>query len=200
MELEEWHIERAKGIGASDAPALAGVDPWKTAHDVWLDKLGLKEKVKPNWAMQRGIDTEPVARDIYETSFGLQMPPKNFVHKDYDFIRANLDGYNEETNTLIEIKVPGKKTVEMAMHGLVPCNYFCQIQYQLMVSNAVHADYVVYDSNARPIDQLIYVVRLLPNQMYQRKLMRLAKWFWHQVQNKKPIKEHYKVKLKTPKY
>jgi len=38
MSLDEWHGERAKGVGGSDAGALMGESRWASPLDVYLDK------------------------------------------------------------------------------------------------------------------------------------------------------------------
>lgn len=40
----EWLEGRRQGIGGSDVAAVLGLSPWKTALDVWNDKLGLSEE------------------------------------------------------------------------------------------------------------------------------------------------------------
>jgi predicted phage-related endonuclease len=40
MPREEWLVLRRKGIGGSDVSAILGINPWKTAMDVWLEKTG----------------------------------------------------------------------------------------------------------------------------------------------------------------
>ena len=40
LEKNEWLEYRKQGIGGSDAAAIMGLNPWKTAMDVWLEKVG----------------------------------------------------------------------------------------------------------------------------------------------------------------
>jgi predicted phage-related endonuclease len=40
-ERERWLAERRKGIGSSDAAAILGVHPYKSAYAVWAEKTGL---------------------------------------------------------------------------------------------------------------------------------------------------------------
>src|SRR3990167_9543260 len=39
----EWREVRRQGIGASDAPAIPGLSPWKSPIQLYADKLGLAE-------------------------------------------------------------------------------------------------------------------------------------------------------------
>ena len=40
-QRESWLKERRSGIGGSDAAAILGVSPWRTALDVYSDKRGI---------------------------------------------------------------------------------------------------------------------------------------------------------------
>lgn len=177
-------------MGASDAPVLAGVSPWKTVWELWDDKLGLVKDQEPNYAMSRGISLEPVARDIYEFQYGVQMPAKRFEHPKYNFMAANLDGWNEEHKYLIEIKCPGKADQLLAQQNLVPEKYYPQLQFQMMCADAKFGDYVTFDGK-----ETIWVTRVFANRRYQQNLIRLSRWFWHQVETKTPIKR-YSIVLK----
>ncbi len=37
---EQWQAERLLGIGASEAAAVLGIDPWKSALELWALKTG----------------------------------------------------------------------------------------------------------------------------------------------------------------
>lgn len=55
---EQQRIERRQFIGSSDMAAVMGLDPYKSAMDVWLDKRGLLEDVEPTEAMRDGTCLE----------------------------------------------------------------------------------------------------------------------------------------------
>ena len=41
LSEEEWLAYRRKGIGGSDVAALLGISPWRTARDLYFDKLNI---------------------------------------------------------------------------------------------------------------------------------------------------------------
>ena len=41
LSEEEWLAYRRKGIGGSDVAALLGISPWRTARDLFYDKLNI---------------------------------------------------------------------------------------------------------------------------------------------------------------
>ncbi len=57
MDQQAFREKRREGIGASDIGAIMGVDPFRTPHDVFMEKLGLAD-FEPNEAMQTGNDIE----------------------------------------------------------------------------------------------------------------------------------------------
>ena len=38
----DWHAHRAQYFNASETPAVMGVSPWQTPHELWLIKTGRK--------------------------------------------------------------------------------------------------------------------------------------------------------------
>ena len=141
----DWHVFRSKGLGSSDAPVVMGVSPWKTRLKLYHEKVDGVVSDESNFATERGNRLEPVARTQFELLKGLNYEPKLFVHHDHDWLRASLDGYNEETNTILEIKCPGKEDHETAKSGSVPEKYIWQLEHQLLVSGALYVNYYSFD-------------------------------------------------------
>lgn len=40
LSHEEWLKYRTQGIGGSDVSILAGINPFKSVHQLWLEKTG----------------------------------------------------------------------------------------------------------------------------------------------------------------
>ena len=131
----EWLELRRSKIGASDCAAILGKSRYKSPRMLWKEKVeGVSSPVNP--AMQKGIDLEPEARAYFEAKFGAQFPSLVALHDEHDWMMASLDGYNEEKDTVLEIKVVGKKTFDDAEKGIVPVEYEWQVQHQMCVSGA----------------------------------------------------------------
>jgi putative phage-type endonuclease len=141
----EWQEHRRRYRNASETSAVLELSPWTTPYQLWQLKLGLVEqKVTP--AMRRGTELEPVARAAYERKTGRIMQPLVVVDGEYS---ASLDGWTFAGDRILEVKCPLKgrdstlwKTVEA---GDLPDHYQCQIEHQLMVTNAARADVFVFD-------------------------------------------------------
>ena len=40
MARIDWLLDRRKGIGGSDVSAILGLNKWKSAYQIWLEKTG----------------------------------------------------------------------------------------------------------------------------------------------------------------
>ena len=59
LNVEEWNRQRRMGIGGSDIGAICGLNKWRTALDVFLEKTGQAQEKEPNEAMRLGTCVEP---------------------------------------------------------------------------------------------------------------------------------------------
>jgi len=92
---EKQRIARAKGIGSSDIGAIMGYNPYRTAHDVWLEKTGRTEGFMGNEHTMRGEILEPAILKLAELDIGHKIvaPKSPFVR---GLLRANVDGMIEK--------------------------------------------------------------------------------------------------------
>lgn len=129
----EWLELRRSKLGASDAPIIMGVSPWKTPLQLWKEKLGLADSTKMNPAMKRGHELEEKARERFQEMTDIMVAPAVFVHQKHDWMMASLDGINYLGNRAVEIKCPGHKDHELALQGIIPEKYYPQLQHQIEV-------------------------------------------------------------------
>ena len=179
---DAWLNFRHKHIGASDAPVVMGVSPWKTAYALWHEKI--QPYQPPNFtnpAMEKGSRLEPKIRAIYELQTGREAPPAVVEYAELPFLSASLDGYNEADNFIVEIKYVG---VDMwrAIDGKkrVPAHYAPQVQMQLLVTGAKACDFVAYNDD---IDK-ITIVEVKPDLEYIKIMVGELKRFWECVKKK----------------
>lgn len=150
MEIEmlqgssEWLDFRKNKIGASDAPVIMGVSPWKTPYQLWQEKVGFKTCDSNSW-MKRGLESEEEARHIYGKIRGEMYIPKVYVSKDYPWMIASMDGVNFMGDKAVEIKCPGEKDHVIAKKGEVPKHYYPQLQHQICVLKLKEIDYFSFD-------------------------------------------------------
>lgn len=181
QRTNEWHKMRRYHIGSSDISVILGINPWKSAYELWLEKRGKKEIENPNEYMLRGIEMEKEARISYINKTGEIVLPSVHIYKEWPIAMASLDGINERGDLIVEIKCPSHKIIEMGKKGEIPDYYIAQIQWQLLVTEAKYADYFCYNN-----DDYCCLISVLPDKKYQQKLLKKAKEFWELIEKDIP--------------
>lgn len=94
MTRAQWLDIRRKGIGGSDVAAIIGANPYKTALDIFNDKLNLdpKEDTQSRFA-HWGTKLEAVVADEFAEQTGMKIQRVNYVlsNQDNPWMLANLD-------------------------------------------------------------------------------------------------------------
>ena len=138
---KDWLLERAKSIGASDSSAVLGINPWKSNVELWLEKTNPESLLDQpdNLNMRLGRDMEPILRQLFTEETGLQVRQDNHIRYDdeYPFLSTNLDGRIVGDKVPLELKTTGM------WDGMIPDNYFCQLQHQMMVTNSPYIYFAV---------------------------------------------------------
>jgi putative phage-type endonuclease len=136
-ERDRFLAERREGIGGSDIAAIMGQNPYKTAHDVYLDKIGERADEPPSPAMQRGLALEPLIADWYARTTGRIVKRERaftglHVHAEYPEFRVHVDAIVTDTRKgsgIAEFKAPGFRNYgAWKLEGL-PIYYYMQLQW-----------------------------------------------------------------------
>jgi putative phage-type endonuclease len=138
----EWLALRKTKVTATDACVLMGSNPWKTPLQLYNEKISNNPPKPPNAAMQRGLDLEPIARELFMIKSGIKVSPKVVVK---DWAMASLDGMSECRKYIVEIKCPGEKDHAIALSGNIPDHYYPQLQYQMYICNVEEMFYFSFD-------------------------------------------------------
>lgn len=182
MNRSDWLAKRRKGIGGSDAAAIAGLSPWKTPLEVYLDKIGEGvDEETPD--MRRGTLFEPVVRQMYCDATGrtVEKPGGILVHPKIRWMLANLDGI-ASGDRLAEFKTartrqgwgdPGSSDV--------PMWYMLQVQHYLAVTGFAWADLAVLFGD---FELAIYPIE--SDTDLQELLIEREAEFWAMVQSRTP--------------
>jgi putative phage-type endonuclease len=147
QNTREWLLWRKSKIGASDAPIVMGVSPWKTPQQLWKEKVSDTIETFTTAAMLRGQALEPTARVHLEKELGIKLNPEVMTHKDYDFIVASLDGVSEDGKTVVEIKCPSEFSHNLAKKGDIADHYKVQMQHQMAVTGVDSVIYYSFDGS-----------------------------------------------------
>lgn len=137
----EWLEWRSNGIGASDAPAIMGENPWKSSAQVLSEKLGIAKKFEGNAAMARGTALEPEARRRYEAVRKVSVVPACLQSTKHDWLRASVDGVAVNGSAVVEIKCGESVYRKTANSQKVPGYYFGQLQHILAVTDLSQIDF-----------------------------------------------------------
>lgn len=90
----EFLAKRKSGIGGSDVAAILGLSPWRTALDVYKDKIGETEKeAASSEAVHFGTALEDLIAKEFQTRTGMKVQKVNhqFSDKDSPWMIANID-------------------------------------------------------------------------------------------------------------
>ncbi len=152
----EWHALRKTKITATDAAIIMGQSHWKTRIELYHDKLSSEPPMAPNARMQRGLDLESAARELFTLKTGIELIPKDdprnvVIHPEKNWMMASLDAVSVCGNYTAEIKCPGEKDHNTALQGKVPDHYFPQVQHQFEVRKPKKHYYFSFDGFDGPI-------------------------------------------------
>lgn len=163
----EWYEMRRTHIGASDAPIIMGVSPYRTAYQLWMEKSGLLEGQKETPGMKRGKDLENDALQEYERMVGVMMAPCCVFSKDRPWMMATLDGYGEGPlgPSMVEIKCPNSADHHEAIAGRIPKKYYPQLQHQMAVTGLNWCHYFSYNGEDGVLVEVVrdaeYIAKLV---------------------------------------
>lgn len=170
--------ERRRYIGGSDVAAIVGLSPYKTALDVYADKLGLVPPFAGNAFTRWGKRLEAVIADCYSETTGRELEPGGFiVHPKYPWAAGNLDRRNRAERLVVECKAAGVRQADRwGEPGTdeIPEEYLLQCAWYLMLTEYSVAEIpVLLGGN----DFRVY--RVERDEELERSLLDAAARFWH---------------------
>ncbi len=106
-EIERANLRR-KGIGGTDAAAILGLSPWRSPHNVWLEKMGLAVREETE-AMYWGKVLEPIVLDEYAKREGARLTrltfPDSIVRKTgREWMIASVDALRADQPVGVDAK------------------------------------------------------------------------------------------------
>ena len=141
-DTPEWLQERRNSIGASEAAAVMGMDPWQTALDVYKAKSGVDREFDPllSWLGHRD---EPTIAEWIERFSGLDLNlTDGFMarSRQFPFIHASFDRWAD--GIPVQLKTAHEYTSHKWDEG-IPTQYRVQVQAEMLVADAPRALLVV---------------------------------------------------------
>ena len=176
---QEWLRERKNYLGGSDLGAICGLNPYRTALDVYLDKTSDDISEETNAAMRWGNLLEDVVAKAYseDTGYDVEIEPNTIYHPQYSFLAANIDRWADNKRRILECKTASfLKAKEWGDLGTdqIPESYLIQNATYSAVCNVPVVDTAVLIGGQ---DFRIYTYNR--NKELEEKLIKIACNFWH---------------------
>lgn len=138
LSREEWLQYRKQGIGGSDAGAICGLNPYRTAIQVYQDKISDIGEDIDNEAMRQGREFEEyVARRFVEAT-GKKVRRANamFCSEKHPFMLADVDRMIVGENAGLECKTASPYMADKWKDGKIPLSYEIQCHHYMAVCGA----------------------------------------------------------------
>lgn len=184
---QEWLAYRRQGIGGSDVAAILGISPFRTARDLYDDKLNIASAADDagNWvALEMGHLLEPLVARIFAKKTGLEVfqIKKMFQHPQYPFMLADVDYFVRLPNgkiAILEIKTTNYNAKDHWWRDgeeCVPVYYETQGRHYMAVMDIDEIFYCcLYGNNE---DEVI-IRHLYRDREYEQEMVYLEREFWH---------------------
>ena len=134
---EAWLKVRNDSIGGSEAAAIVGMNPWKSAYTLWLEKTGQsqQEDISDNECVHFGTILEQVVADEFCRREGKKVRKCGLFRSNrYPFMTASFDRLLVGEDAGLECKTSNAFKREEWDEGEIPPNYYVQCQHYMLVS------------------------------------------------------------------
>jgi putative phage-type endonuclease len=180
-----WLAFRREGVGGSDIAAVCGLHPYKTAHEVWMQKVGLAgDEPADAEAARWGRALEPVIAEEYAAREGVlveRFDPPVMLDPRRPWMRGTPDYRVKEAVPGVglvglDCKFPGwRQAVRWGEAGSdnVPEEALCQAQWYL----ALYPQAARWDVAAL-LGHELRVYRVYPDAALQAALIAKGEEFW----------------------
>lgn len=179
---------RALGIGGSEVGALFNLDPYKTAFDVWAEKVGYPRPEPPEHVLKwfdRGRRLEPVIADMVADDTGWELrkgifrrsSEHLFMQGTPDYLITDLDLPDEEegAGAVLEIKHAALPIFRRILRDGWPKPWILQAHHYCWITGL---DYFVLAALNAETWELEYQLQPVKPGIMQA-LLHVERRFWH---------------------
>jgi putative phage-type endonuclease len=174
-----WLEFRRTGLGGSDVAVLAGVSPWATPFDLWVEKRGGVVEQKSSPSMSWGAKLEEPIIQAYEEETGYRVLRNSTTYRslDYDWAFHTVDGFNLTIkDRIVEAKTAnGRFANQWGEPGTdqIPAYYNVQTQWYMGLAGYKSCDVAVLIGGS---DFRIYTIEF--NERLFKTLVEFGEKFW----------------------
>lgn len=186
LPRDDWLNYRRRGIGGSDVAAILGVSPFRTARDIYYDKIGVVavEPDESNWVpLEVGNLLEDLVARIFQKKTGYRVfkIKKMFYHPKHPFMLADVDYFVElpdGTIALLEIKTTNYNAKDhwwLDGREVVPVYYELQGRHYMAVMDYDRVFFCCLYGNTE--DEVI-IREVKRDLAYEEEMIYLEQAFW----------------------
>ena len=155
----EWHKER---VGVPSASMFKNIvtmkgEPSKQRKKYLYALAGERivndrEEVFQNYAMTRGIELEPFARQFFELTTFSKVEQVGLCVHDSGLFSCSPDGLIKDSTVGLEIKCPLMSThIEYVLNGKLPADYYQQVHGSMLVTGYDKWYFMSYYPDIKPL-------------------------------------------------
>ncbi len=179
-------MNRQGFIGSSDVGVILGLNPFKTALQLWGEKTGKVESpdLSDNEAIEWGTRLERVVSQKFAEKNKVKLIAfkKRFVHPEYDYMSCELDNIIAGTDETVEIKTCNAWAFKQWKdENEIPAYIICQVMFALGLSKRKVGHIAVLCGGQRYLEKKIEFDQEMFDTMVER-----VKEFWQMVQDETP--------------
>lgn len=181
---EDWLKLRRNYIGGSDAGAVIGMNPYKSAYTLWAEKTGKIPEFEGNLTTEIGSFLEEKVADLFEKQTGKSVIRRNatLVNDEYPWACADIDRKVVGEQALLECKTTNSFPIIRQIRGNeFPDQYYAQCVHYMAVTGYDKV-YLAVLSECRRFD----VFELTRDQAEIDALMKSEEAFWEYVKTDLP--------------
>lgn len=174
---EEWLRYRKMGITGTDAGAIVGMNPYKSALQVFVDKTTDNIEVFDNEAMKQGRDLEEYVAQRFCEAASKKVRRANaiFSNDEHPWMLADFDRLVVGERAGLECKTVSAYSADKWKNGAIPLHYQLQIQHYLAVSG-----YDAWYIAALILGKEFIVHKIERDEELIQSLITIEKRFWEQ--------------------
>ena len=136
LSKEDWLRYRKCGITGTDAGAILGVNPYRSAFQVYCDKNSETIENIDNEAMRQGRDLEDYVAQRFTEATGLKVRRANAIYQseEHPLLLADFDRLIVGQKAGLECKTVSPFSADKWADGKIPAHYMAQVNHYLAVS------------------------------------------------------------------
>ena len=175
--------DRETFIGGSDVGTIMGVNPFKSAYQLFLEKTGQieRENIDDKLSVKLGHKMEQVVAELYEeeTNQKVQLSNKSFRSNEYPFLIGHIDRKIVGKKKGLEIKTTSSFNKTDYDDGAVPPSHYYQCMFYMMITGMHDWDLATLRDNRE-----FHIVHIQWNEGIAEDMLKQCLEFWDCVEKK----------------